>query len=151
MPSSFLQYINHIVVIGFISLGNRIEYPKESNEVFDKLYHIMLYRVKFTNRGFELTILVMIGTDCIGNCKPNCHKMTTTMNSSKFQYIKYRNGVKINTYTWPPVVPSWYGNFNKSGGVKPVICTFLFVVCCCCCIFSLYYIQIHYVNKYMCI
>ena len=28
------------------------------------LYHIMLYRVHFTWSGFELTMLVLIGTDC---------------------------------------------------------------------------------------
>ena len=27
---------------------------------------------------FELTTLVMIGTDCIGSCKPNYHTITTT-------------------------------------------------------------------------
>ena len=28
--------------------------------------------------GFELTTLVVIGTDCIGNCKSNYHKITVT-------------------------------------------------------------------------
>jgi len=27
---------------------------------------------------FELTTLVVIGTDCIGSCKSNCHTITTT-------------------------------------------------------------------------
>jgi hypothetical protein len=40
-----------------------------------KLYHIpvMLYRVHFSWTGFELTTLVVIGTDCIGNYKSNYH------------------------------------------------------------------------------
>ena len=29
-------------------------------------------------RGFELTTLVMIGTDCTGSCKSNYHIITTT-------------------------------------------------------------------------
>ena len=28
--------------------------------------------------GFELTSLVVIGTDCIGSCKSNYHTITTT-------------------------------------------------------------------------
>jgi hypothetical protein len=41
-------------------------------EVTDKRYHIMLDRV-----GFELTTLVVLGTDCIGSFKSNYHAITT--------------------------------------------------------------------------
>ena len=41
--------------------------------VSDNLYHIMLYLVHLPWVGFKLTMLVVIGTDCIGSCKSNYH------------------------------------------------------------------------------
>ena len=46
--------------------------------VTDNLYHIMWYRVHLTWVDFELTTLVMIGTDSIGSYKSNYHMITTT-------------------------------------------------------------------------
>jgi hypothetical protein len=38
----------------------------------------MLYLVHLAWVGFELTTLVVIGSDCIGSCQSNYHMMTTT-------------------------------------------------------------------------
>jgi hypothetical protein len=36
----------------------------------------MLYQVHLASAGFELTILVVTGTDCTGSCKSNYHTIT---------------------------------------------------------------------------
>jgi hypothetical protein len=69
------------VAASFIGGGNRNIRGEttDMSHVTDQLYQIMLYRIHVTppGAGFELTTLVVIGTDCIGSYKSNYHTTTT--------------------------------------------------------------------------
>ena len=47
-------------------------------KVIDNHYHIMLYRVHLSSLVFEISTLVVIGTNCTGRCESNYHTITTT-------------------------------------------------------------------------
>ena len=62
------------------------ENTTDLSQVTDKLYHTMLYTSSWSR--FKLTTSVVIGIDCIGNCKSNYHTITTTT-----ALVGYKGGV----------------------------------------------------------
>ena len=81
----FNATFNNISVLSWRSvlMVKETRIPRENHQpaavpqIIDKLYHIMLYRVHPTWAEFQLTTIVVLGTDCTGSYKSNYHTITT--------------------------------------------------------------------------
>ena len=94
---------NNISVISWWSAllveETRVLYPGKTThmlQVTDKLYHIICIEYTSPWTGFELT-LVVISTDCIGNCKSNYHTITimTTPFNCLYIYIYIETSLNL--------------------------------------------------------
>jgi len=74
------------------------EYLEKSTDlpqITDKLYYITLYQVHLVWVAFELTKVVVISIDCIGNHTSNYHTITTILPKKALQVGRYEPGKNI--------------------------------------------------------
>ena len=78
----FNDTFNNIAVISWRSVfigGENLRVPHQLVASHWQIYHIsVVSSTSRHERGFEITILVVTGTDCTGSCKSNYHTITTT-------------------------------------------------------------------------
>ena len=81
----FQQYFSYIMAVNFIGGGNRSTLRKPPTCHKSLTNFITWCCIEYTSpwAGFELTTLVMIGTDCIGDCISNYQTITATTASKK--------------------------------------------------------------------
>ena len=90
----------------------------------------MFHRVHLACAGFELTMLVEIGTDCTGSCKINYHAITTTTTaSSKILLPDLTMTTTVDVLLEAEIYyPSWTSPSPFISGVR-VVHVFSFLCC----------------------
>ena len=89
---AFSATFNNILVISWrwVLLVEGTGVPGENHRPvashWQTLSHNVVSSTPRHEQGFELTTLVMIGTDCTGSCKFNYHTITTTKASVRLEY-----------------------------------------------------------------
>ena len=101
---AFNATFNNILVISWRSvlLVECLDKTTDLSQVTDKLYDIILHRAHLTCAGFELTTLLVIGSDCIGSFKSSYHMITTTIVPVLFgslQTFSYTNVYTVSVHT----------------------------------------------------
>ena len=95
MLRHFQQYFKYITEVIFLGGGNRSTQRKPLTHHKSLTNFITKCCIEYTSPWavFELTMLVVIGTDCIGSCKSNYHTITSTMAR---HLLKMKNSNKSN-------------------------------------------------------
>ena len=105
--------------VNFIGRGNRCTRRKPPTCPKSLPTCITYCCIEYTFAGFELTLLVVIGTDYIGSCKSNYHAITATMALKRY----YTLTVKCTCRT---AIKSMFPYFNLCLSVQLncLLCSF---------------------------
>jgi hypothetical protein len=97
----FQQYFSYIVAVSFIGEWYRSTQrkPQICRKSLTNFITKGCDRVHLALAGFELTMLVVIGTACTGCFKSNYHTITTTTAPTIISFFTYRNtSLHVTTY-----------------------------------------------------
>ena len=80
----FQQYSSYIMAVSFIGGGNRRK-PATCRKSLTNFITKCWIKYTLPWAWFELSTLVVIGTDCLGSCKFNYYTITTMMAPDNFE------------------------------------------------------------------